>query len=90
MAFNGRMSDLEELTRKVKNKDPDGPTPIQALTASVLLNAYNKGDVNVWNTFLDRFYGKMPIAVLVATNDSNAEVTGTQAKTIVFKVKNGT
>lgn len=87
MVVKGDTEALENVIKNAKNPDPLlRPTALQVLTASCLHKAILKGDVNVLNSLLDRFFGKTPIAILVKNHENPS---ASQAKTIVFEVVSG-
>lgn len=65
MVFTGDVEKLRDIVKRAESRD-NPPTPMQVLLATTLIKAIQKGDVNVVNAMLDRFFGKVPIALLVA------------------------
>jgi hypothetical protein len=68
MIIMGDVLKLEGILRDRKHPDPQRrPTALQVWIASCALKAINKGDSTTLNNLLDRFVGRIPAALLVAT-----------------------
>lgn len=79
MVFTGNVDALKDIIRRAEDKE-NPPTPMQVLMASCLIKAIQKGDVNVVNALLDRFFGKTPIAILVQASHRHVHMTEEQAR----------
>lgn len=62
--IDGDIPALEEIVKNAKAADPERrPTVLQVFIASCFLKAIKKGDVDALNKLLDRFVGRVPVAI---------------------------
>jgi hypothetical protein len=81
LVVKGDVPALEDVLRRMKDPDPaKRPTGLQAAAASSILVAIKKGDVNILNTLLDRFFGKTPVAILVQSVHKHTHYTPDEAQ----------
>jgi hypothetical protein len=81
LVVKGDVPSLEDVLRRMKDPDPaKRPTGLQAAAASSILVAIKKGDVNILNTLLDRFFGKTPVAILVQSVHKHTHYTPEEAQ----------
>lgn len=80
-------ADIQRINKNPNAKGTSPYTPLQSMIASAIIKAIGTGDVNVINSLLDRFVGKIPAALLVAVQKDKESLS--DAKEIIFEVVDG-